>query len=574
MLVEINEKIDWLKRNERKLDTHIYQKHHRVLHREKALWDPYWFIETIIGYPDLHEPLHRPMIEWVAWGSGREKLEMYPRGHFKSSVLTIGYSTWRILRNPEIRIQINNAVLPTAVSFAETIQKQFRQTKETGPLNRRMAWLFPDFILPPIKHAAATFSVPVKQTLWKKESTIESSAIGSEDTGHHFDLIVNDDLVTKKCLKESYNQSCKDYYTGQSPLLDPPPDPTWPDQTARLTIGTHYGENELYSDMQNNVGDMCDDDFVCRKLGLKYKRRDRTFNPNGRFGDYIFPTRWNKKKERSEYTKMRKQPGGEFMFYSQYYNETRNRSNIKFDRSMFHRVQRNDPALRNLSKWRKVLLIDPSTTKQYYSDPSALIDLRVSPRNQWLIAGIINKAMNSDELVQLIYRIAARENGLVKDFHKIIFESRGLQKTYLTALKYYGMLPREDNPNGLTLPLIEPVKRKNNDSKEDYIDMLLPMYREGAIWHLDGIPNLTSYENQLLSHRNNPKHDDMMDCVAFACGAVSAPFGDEEEDDEPEDHGIQGWCMNDIKNLQREMMQSRMRGGQHHGRGVQMQGVA
>lgn len=516
------------------------------------------------------------MIEHVAWEPGREKLEMYPRGHFKSSVLTIGYSTWRIVRNPEIRIQINNAVEKLAIAFAHTIQKQFGQIKDADgnikPLNPKLAYLFSEFLLSPTKRAASSFECPAADTLWKKEPTVEASAVGSEQTGNHFDLIVNDDLVTKKCVQsDSTNQSVKDFFSGQSPILDPPSDQSWVEQTARLTIGTHYGENDLYSEMQNNTGDLADDDFVFRKLGLKYKRRDRTFNPRATFGAYIFPTLWNAKREKSERARMSKQPGGLFMFFSQYYNETKNRSNVRFDRSMFERIKRSDQRLRNLRNWRQYLIVDPATTKEYYSDPAALIDLRVSPKNQWLIAGIINQQMNSDELVQLIYRIAARENGQQKDIYKMIFESRGLQKTYLTALKYYGQLPREDYPNGLSLPPIDTPNRKNTESKEDYIDMLLPMYREGQIWHLDGIPNLDAYESQLLSHRNNPRFDDMMDAVAFACGKVQPPWGDDVVEDEEENSdglGMGDMTLNDVRAVQRQMMHSRMRGMRHHGRGA------
>ncbi len=73
-LAAILERIEWLQTNRHKLDTHKYAKFHREFHKERALWDPYRFIETIIGYPDLHEPLHRPMIEGVAWDDGRWRI--------------------------------------------------------------------------------------------------------------------------------------------------------------------------------------------------------------------------------------------------------------------------------------------------------------------------------------------------------------------------------------------------------------------------------------------------------------------------------------------------------------------
>ena len=57
----------------------------------------YEFNRDILGWPDIYEPLHRMVCNFVQENIKKKKLLiLLPRGTFKSSIVTIGYTLWRI----------------------------------------------------------------------------------------------------------------------------------------------------------------------------------------------------------------------------------------------------------------------------------------------------------------------------------------------------------------------------------------------------------------------------------------------------------------------------------------------
>src|SRR4030067_724676 len=74
--------------------------------RQYVLQDFWEFNREVIGWKDLNEPLHRPLCNFVQDNRAFKRLILLPRGHLQSSVVTIGYSLWRIAQKPKIRILI------------------------------------------------------------------------------------------------------------------------------------------------------------------------------------------------------------------------------------------------------------------------------------------------------------------------------------------------------------------------------------------------------------------------------------------------------------------------------------
>lgn len=552
---EWEEGFRFLEENRSRLKPREIKDISRECNRGRCLDDPYYVCSWLIGYPDLYEPLHRPMVEFPAFVPGRDKLGMWPRGHLKTSVMSIGYSIWRILRNANIRILLTNAIDDNAEKIAWGIQYQFR-LEGNIPVNPRMAECFPEFMITAKRATKGRFTCPARKENYKLQHTVESSGAGSELVSNHYDLAINDDLVSLKCLtSDSENQKIKEFAMSVEPLIDMNMDN--PEETAILTIGTRWHQSDLYGDMMASDENGRKSRLKVRCMGLKQKE-----GPNK--GKYIFPTWWNAKREADVKAKLMKQPGGEFIFYSQYYNEARNRTNQKFTRDMF--IFKSREWLREILPFcRKYLIVDPSATKQYYSDPASFIDLRVTPHNKWIVAGIINKVMDPDELVQTLYRIAAREDGLHSDIFEIVFEKLGLQNIYDTAIKYYGKGDQETGRMPQTLPTIKPSRATTVTSKEERIDGLQPLFRDQGIWIMEGIPNAEVLIDQLLNHRNKPKHDDVMDCLASAIGVVVAPLVQGfREPDEPTIHDIQNISMDEVKKLTRMAIAKNLRPGSFH----------
>lgn len=81
-------------------------EHYTSLLKQLVLDDFWEFSNEIIGWKDLYEPLHKPLCDFVQNNPDKKKLILLPRGHLKSSVVTVGYPLWRIARNPKERILI------------------------------------------------------------------------------------------------------------------------------------------------------------------------------------------------------------------------------------------------------------------------------------------------------------------------------------------------------------------------------------------------------------------------------------------------------------------------------------
>src|SRR3990172_12020194 len=89
------------------------QKASEVLRAQKERYYSkhfYEFNRDVLGWPDIYESLHRDVCDFVQNNVGKKKLLiLLPRGTFKSSIVTVGYTLWRIVNNPNDRVLIANA---------------------------------------------------------------------------------------------------------------------------------------------------------------------------------------------------------------------------------------------------------------------------------------------------------------------------------------------------------------------------------------------------------------------------------------------------------------------------------
>ena len=84
--------------------------------RSEALKSLFFFCKVILGFSDMTRSCHVDLCDFIQAGrvrlgesaEPRKKLLLIPRGHFKSTCATIGYSLWRVCHDPNIRILISN----------------------------------------------------------------------------------------------------------------------------------------------------------------------------------------------------------------------------------------------------------------------------------------------------------------------------------------------------------------------------------------------------------------------------------------------------------------------------------
>ena len=136
-------------------------------------------------------------------------LDMWPRGHYKSTIITFGKSIQDILSTHGDDLD----VLPITIgifSFTRPIAKAFlRQLKLEFERNEILKIIYPDIFYADPKSESFKWSedegVVVKRNSNPKESTIEAwGLIEAQPTSKHFGLSVFDDIITKDTARTRY----------------------------------------------------------------------------------------------------------------------------------------------------------------------------------------------------------------------------------------------------------------------------------------------------------------------------------------------------------------------------------
>ncbi len=217
--------------------------------QEKCKTDLEFLYREVCGYTRFNQQLHGnypgdpekgipPGLAWYLGHSGPRKLILIPRNHLKSTVVTVVWSIQQILKNPEIRICINNAKYDTAREFVQTIQSHL----ETGG---KLAQIFGEFKSPKLGWNRDSFTI-AQRKLPRAQPTVMAASIDSILNGKHFDLIINDDLVepnnvkTKEQLNKviDFHKDCFNQIDKGGIIVD---------------IGTRWAAQDLYGHILNTA---------------------------------------------------------------------------------------------------------------------------------------------------------------------------------------------------------------------------------------------------------------------------------------------------------------------------------
>lgn len=176
-------------------------------------------------------PFHKEMCDF-AQSPAQKKLMLLPRGHLKSTLVTIGYSLMRIAEDPSIRILIANATYDMAVSFLTQIKKHIQY-------NETFKQYYGDLSSNAQKWSENMITVPKFTPFAKKEATVTAYGMGGNLVSQHYDLIIGDDLVNRDYIG-SYEQIEKTilFYKDALDLLEP---------TGQIVLlGTRWADADLY----------------------------------------------------------------------------------------------------------------------------------------------------------------------------------------------------------------------------------------------------------------------------------------------------------------------------------------
>lgn len=159
-------------------------------------------------------------------------LDLWARGHYKSTLITFGMTLFDIINNPEITIGIFSHTKAIAKDFVKQIKTEIEN-------NHDLYRLFPDIFHENPSSKSGKWSedaIRVKRKTNPKEETVEACGlVDGMPTGKHFKVRIYDDIVTMDSVKT-------------------------PEQIQKTTESWQ---------MSDNLGTGSDDDIV-RYIGTRY----------------------------------------------------------------------------------------------------------------------------------------------------------------------------------------------------------------------------------------------------------------------------------------------------------------
>ena len=147
-------------------------------------------------------------------------LLLMPRGSFKSSVVTIGFSLQYILNHPDARVLIDSETYSKCVAFMREIRGHLESNEKFREIFKYIYGMYPDSKKDD-KWADGEFTISARKRQ-RKEPTFSAGGIGTTKTGMHYDLIIGDDMVSENNItnKEQIDKVI-DHYKLALSLLDP-----------------------------------------------------------------------------------------------------------------------------------------------------------------------------------------------------------------------------------------------------------------------------------------------------------------------------------------------------------------
>lgn len=164
-------------------------------------------------------------------------LDLWARGHFKSTIITYAHTIFEIINNPEITIGIFSHKLAIAKAFVI-------QIKTTLENNELLLQLFPEIFYTDPKNDSPKWTedkILVKRENIRKEMTVEAcGVVEGQPIGMHFDRLIYDDLVTIESVGTP-EQILKTTETFRTSLN------LGSDDAKQAMIGTFYAYNDTYN---------------------------------------------------------------------------------------------------------------------------------------------------------------------------------------------------------------------------------------------------------------------------------------------------------------------------------------
>ena len=438
----------------------------------------YFLCTQFLGYKDWDnggtEGLHDEVEAFLRRPSKKKAL-LLPRGHLKSSIVTIGYTIQRVLQNPNIRVLIANQVWDMSRRFLAEIKAHLEQSD--------LKHLFGSFVS---ARWNADDVIVRQRTKPLKEATITTTGVEAEQTGGHYNLILLDDLTgLQNSQTPEQREKTKRFRRSMINLLDP--------GGTVVEIGTRWSLDDTFSvilEKERRYYDVMVREVVEKgkvifphHFSKKFddKKKDWADATDGNCMDYI------------EHLKA-SMPIDEYL--AQYCNRPVSVENQVFKKEM-------------MKYWGKrpenlyvAMGVDLAISQRTEADFTAMVVLGMAKDYSVYVLDYIRGKWLPQDIVNNVFELQSKWKP-----HAVGMETNGFQRTLKLAVE------EEMRRRKAYFP-VEEIRTGPDKSKENRIKSLEPFYRRGDMYHakwMDG----KEMEVELLTFPKG-RHDDIIDAMAMA----------------------------------------------------------
>lgn len=454
----------------------------------------YEFSAEVIGWKDIYEPLHRSLCNFIIDNAGKKQVLIeLPRGTFKSSIVTVGYSLYEIVKNPNVRILVVNATYEMVKKFISQIQDNLRK-------NKGLMGIYGDLGKDSEIWNENTIKLKTDKSYETKEPTVFGYGMQGNLVSSHFDVIILDDLVNwDNTFTAEQIEKVKSFYKSCLDLLEP--------HGKLIVIGTPYHYNDLYAWIEDPQNDIHRDFAIYKKPAY-----------TGDFGEgeLLFPERlsW----ERLE--KLRRAEGPTH-FASQYMLTPILSEDAIFKYDFRYYDESDLKGIELLT----FMTVDPALSVSKDADQTAMVVVSVDNQGIWYIRDILVGRFGPLELIQQLFYMDDKWKPKTIGIETVAF-----QKALASFIQDE---TRRQHRQPMPLKLLKPEHSRAtglSEPKQYRIESLEPRYATGMIFHNKDLKANMQLEDQLRRFPKN-SNDDIIDALAYQEQIAFPPRGREMRDD-------------------------------------------
>jgi predicted phage terminase large subunit-like protein len=440
---------------------------------------------------------HEDLCKFVEDRHKKKKLILVPRGHLKSTLVTIGYSLQRLAQNPNTRILIANATAAMAEAFLSQLKRHLQY-------NKAFKLYFGDFTQDADKWTDSMIRFASGEASYRtKEANVTAYGLGGNLVSQHYDLIIFDDPHNRDNINtRDQIEKVKLSYKDALDLLEP--------GGEIIVVGTRWHFDDLYGWLldPDNPGSRGFHSFFRQAVdGMKVGKQDKG-GYKIEAGKILWPEKYNK-----THLSHLLNDKGLYEFSCQYQNNPVDDETAVFKRNWFREYDVTDLKKRKLLKFTA---IDPAISLKERADFTAIVTIGVDIFKYVYVLDIRRGHFTEKQMVDEMVHVSEK-------FHpvSIAIETVAFQKTL------QNFILDETRRRGVKLP-IEEVLPEASESKEKRIRSLQPYYMRGNILHSRGVAYIEYLEDELLRFPKG-KNDDTVDALAYAVSISYPPRKKERE---------------------------------------------